>query len=113
MLQADSQKLEIALLNLIINAVEAVDNETGKIILGCEELENNVHFTIADNGIGMNEEELKVLFDPFYTNKKGGVGLGLTTTQNIINAHQGKIQVESKYKEGTTFTVKLPVYKND
>lgn len=110
-LQADSQKLEIALLNLIINAVEAVKMETGKVILYCEQDENHVYFKIADNGVGMSEEELKVLFDPFYTNKKGGVGLGLTTTQNIINAHRGKIDVMSQLNEGTEFIIQLPVFK--
>ena len=110
-LQADSQKLEIALLNLIINAVEAVEMESGKVILYCEQDENNVYFKISDNGVGMSEEELKVLFDPFYTNKKGGVGLGLTTTQNIINAHRGKIDVTSELNEGTEFIIQLPVFK--
>lgn len=108
-IHADSNKLEIALLNLIINAVEAVESETGRIILSCKEQDNHAVFEITDNGIGMEEEELKILFDPFYTKKKGGVGLGLTTTQNIVNAHRGFIDVSSRVNEGTTFQVKIPI----
>lgn len=108
-IHADSNKLEIALLNLIINAVEAVESESGRIILSCKEQDNHAVFEITDNGIGMEEEELKILFDPFYTKKKGGVGLGLTTTQNIINAHRGFIDVTSQVNVGTTFKVKIPI----
>ena len=110
-IKADAKKLEIALLNIIINAIEAVQSQTGKIIFGCDVCEENnfVVFKVEDNGIGLDQDELKVLFDPFYTNKKGGVGLGLTTTQNIINAHQGRIEVASAKGKGTTFNIFIPV----
>jgi signal transduction histidine kinase len=62
---------------------------------------------IKDNGGGMDEETLQKLFDPYFTRKGNGAGLGLTHTQNIILNHKGNIQVKSRLGEGTIFTVTL------
>lgn len=107
---ADKDKMLIALLNIIVNAIEAMNDKTNGILL-ISTLHNDTTCTIAikDNGCGMSEEALTKLFDPYFTGKVKGMGLGLTNTQNIILAHKGFIEVNSKEGEGTTFTVTLPV----
>jgi signal transduction histidine kinase len=60
---------------------------------------------ISDNGIGIEESKMGQLFDPFFTGKQGGLGLGLTTTLNILNSHDANVEVESTLGEGTTFTI--------
>jgi signal transduction histidine kinase len=60
---------------------------------------------IADNGRGIPEEELEKLFDPFYSAKQGGMGLGLTSTQNILNSHKIEIEVQSELGKGTSFYI--------
>lgn len=107
-LNADPVQLPTALSNLVINALEAIKEPNGKVSIEVESKDDFCFFRISDSGIGMDEEEQKLLFDPFYTNKKGGLGLGLTLAQNIIAAHQGKIEVQSKKGEGSTFIIALP-----
>jgi signal transduction histidine kinase len=64
---------------------------------------------ITDNGPGIPEDTRARLFDPFFTNKPKGTGLGLTSTQNIIMNHKGTVHVESEIDNGSTFTIVLPV----
>ena len=107
------QKLEQVLLNLIINASQAIENGDGKVGIETlfEKKSNEVLIKIADNGNGMDEKTLKNIFDPFYTTKrnKGGTGLGLSISYGIIKEHNGTISVDSKINEGTTFTIRIPV----
>lgn len=104
----DKEKLKIALLNIIINALEAMENKPGaKLILETKGENNKCKIIISDNGIGMDEEAVSRLFEPYFTNKPAGNGLGLTNTQNIILNHKGDITVRSKKGSGTTFTVTL------
>jgi signal transduction histidine kinase len=63
---------------------------------------------VTDNGGGISDADRKRLFDPFFTGKSGGMGLGLTATQNIINSHKGSIEVDSALGKGTTFRLYLP-----
>lgn len=105
----DREQVKVALLNVFINAVEAM--ELGKGILrihtSCTD-DDHVCITVSDNGSGISEENRKRLFDPFFTGKSTGMGLGLTTTQNIVNSHRGTIDVESRLGEGTTFRLCFP-----
>jgi len=103
----DKEKLKIALLNIIVNAVEAMPPEKGVLQLQTESKNNKCVITITDNGSGMDEETLSKLFEPYFTGKAKGNGLGLTNTQNIILNHKGSIEVESKLKKGTSFIITL------
>jgi PAS domain S-box-containing protein len=101
----DSEKLKIAMLNIIINSIEAMPADTGILEIQTQLLHDNIIITIADNGKGIPKNNLSKLFDPFFTGKKGGMGLGLTSTHTIIKSHNGDINVESEVGIGTKFTV--------
>jgi signal transduction histidine kinase len=106
-LTLDEEKMKIAFLNIIVNAVEAMKAENGVLKITTEIANNKCKVMIADNGEGMNEETVSKLFEPFFTNKDNGNGLGLTNTQNIVLNHKGRIEVESEEGVGTTFTILL------
>lgn len=108
-LLVDEEKMNIALLNIFINAIEAMTPDEGVLRISTAHENGKVYIRIADNGIGIPEENKARLFDPFFTNKTKGTGLGLTSTQNIILNHKGTITVESKIGEGTLFSIILPV----
>lgn len=108
LIHADKEYLNTALLNVFVNATEAIDKAEGKITVDIVESDNTIDLKISDNGRGISEEGIKKLFDPFYSKKKSGMGLGLTNTQNVINSHKGSIQVESKIGFGTTFIIHFP-----
>ena len=101
----DKSKITMALLNIINNAVEAVERKQGIITIKTGEDTHYQYVQISDNGHGIATEDMGKLFDAFHTGKSGGMGLGLTATQNIINSHQAKISVDSTLEEGTTFTI--------
>ncbi|MEO6682324.1 MAG: ATP-binding protein [Ginsengibacter sp.] len=103
---ADIQKIKVAFLNIIVNAVEAMDNN-GTLILKTFAEKDKCVVQINDTGIGMTTEQLDKIFEPYFTTKDKGNGLGLANTQNIILSHNGNISVESTPGEGTTFTVIL------
>ncbi len=106
-------KLEQAFFNLVMNASEAIETDYGliKIKTDYDFKKHEVILIISDNGCGMDENLIKNIFDPFFTTKreKGGIGLGLSITYGIIKDHNGKIEVNSKLGEGTTFIITIPV----
>ncbi|MGB3851417.1 MAG: ATP-binding protein [Tunicatimonas sp.] len=104
-LPLDQEKIKMALLNIINNAIEAVPTGTGRITIKTGEDARNQYVQITDNGPGIESDILDKLFDAFHTSKSGGMGLGLTATQNIINSHEGKIYPTSTPGEGATFTI--------
>ncbi|MGN7719738.1 ATP-binding protein [Chitinophaga sp. 22620] len=106
--QADDEKMNIALLNILINAVEAMVPGEGILTVSTHTERDKAYIRIRDNGAGIPEENKARLFDPFFTSKTKGTGLGLTSTQNIIINHKGTINVESAPAEGTLFTIVLP-----
>jgi len=104
-------------LNLVLNAVEAMP-DGGQLRIGIRQTSiralhtdepEGVRITFHDTGVGISPEALSELFDPFYTTKEEGLGLGLYVSYNIVDAHDGRIDVESRVGEGTTFTLWLPV----
>lgn len=112
----DRVLLRQALLNLIANAVEAM-KPGGCLRLGCRQTSQGdgagmlspwVHLTVQDNGRGIPEEELDRIFDPFYTTRSEGMGLGLAIVNNIVEAHGGFVEVESRPGRGTTFVLSIP-----
>lgn len=106
-LSVDKEQIKIAFLNLIVNAVEATEPGNGKLKLKTENRLNKCVITVADNGKGMSEEDMQKLFEPYFTSKPKGTGLGLTHTHSIILNHKGSIYVDSKVGEGTTFEITL------
>jgi signal transduction histidine kinase len=103
----DVERIKIAFLNIIVNAVEAMERGNGVLHLSTFTREGKCIIQIADNGPGIAEESQPRIFEPYFTNKSKGTGLGLTNTQNIILNHNGQIAFESKKGEGTTFTIQL------
>lgn len=105
----DAEKMQVALLNIIINAVEAVPKESGLLRVSAYKTGQVITASIADNGKGISDEDINRLFDPFFTGKQGGMGLGLTSTKNILDSHCAHIDVESRLGAGTTFYVRFTV----
>jgi len=115
-LVADAAQIEDALLNLIINAIEAIEGE-GRIAVTLQraESESEAEFAekavieVSDNGSGISEENLALIFHPFFTTTKGGTGLGLPAVRRIVRAHGGRVEAKSAVGEGSTFTIHLPI----
>ncbi len=106
---ADPDQLKQVLLNLITNAVQAMDEAEGGTITLSARLEGDyVAMSVSDTGPGIPAEEMSKVFDPFYSTRDAGTGLGLTIVHRIVDEHGGHIEVESG-PEGTTFTVAIPV----
>jgi two-component system NtrC family sensor kinase len=107
----NKQRFEQVILNLIKNAIDAIAEE-GSVTISARELrdEGVVRIGICDTGTGIEQDKLATIFDPFYTTKEDGKGsgLGLFITRQIIEDHEGKIEVESDPDEGTTFVITLP-----
>jgi signal transduction histidine kinase len=110
MILMDREQMKQAILNLLLNAVQAMP-KGGQLTLSCRNSEDGkgIQFAIEDTGMGISSEDLNRLFDPFFSNKEGGIGLGLSITHRIIDQHRGKIEVESIPDKGTLFTVWLPI----
>ncbi|MFT4152843.1 ATP-binding protein [Parafilimonas sp.] len=106
----DFDKIVIALLNILINAVEAIEHDKGRISITVKNDSTNAVIEIADNGLGISEDKLPRLFEPYYTSKRNGIGLGLASTLNIIQAHNGSIEVTSEPGKSTTFVITLPIH---
>jgi signal transduction histidine kinase len=116
---AVGNQIQQVILNLLINARQAMP-DGGRLIIRLDHAKNGdtVDLTIRDTGCGIPADKLPRIFDPFYSTKqgpdasgKGGTGLGLSACRHIIEAHRGRIRVESTVGIGTAFTIKLPVYQ--
>ncbi len=106
----DPGQIEMVLANLVINAYQAMSGG-GKLTIKCQDMKGNLSLTIADTGCGISKDNMKKLFDPLYTTKPQGVGLGLTVSKNLTEANSGSIEVKSEEGVGSTFIVNLPIYK--
>src|SRR6187401_696336 len=104
LIQADREKLIIAFTNIIINAIEAMGTN-GLLNISITESEDGYEVCIKDNGKGFTKEYQSKLFEPFFTMKKNGMGLGLTVAYSILQSHNAKIKAQSKENEGTEFQV--------
>ena len=104
---ADAGKLKIAFLNIMINAIEAMNGNERKLCIGIKMSQANYIVSIKDNGEGIAKENLAKLFEPYYTSKRRGMGLGLAATVNIIQAHNALIDVQSSPGVGTNFVLTL------
>lgn len=106
---ANKEKLKIAFLNIIINAVEAMPvNGKGDLEIELEP-SNGLHvLRVRDNGCGIPEKNLSRLFEPYFTSKRNGMGLGLAATLNILQSHKAQVDVSSVVDKGTKFTISFP-----
>ena len=109
----DENKLSQAFSNIITNGCQSipVDRNDGTLRVGIIQNKENVDISIADNGDGMSTEDVIRSFEPFFSTKTIGAGLGLAITKKIIEDHYGKIVVDSTFKKGTTFKITLPIKK--
>lgn len=112
LIKGDKEKLMIALLNILVNSVEAISGNSGILKVSASVIGEKVSLTITDNGKGIPAEDLNKLFEPFFTSKHGGTGLGLTATHTIISKHDGNIKVLSEVDKGTSFIITLPIIKD-
>jgi PAS domain S-box-containing protein len=107
-LYVDPNRVKDALLNVVRNAIQAVEH-AGTISLKIYRKNKTCVIEIGDTGPGITEEDLPFIFDPFYTTKKQGTGLGLTITHRIIEEHDGRIEVESRGGKGSVFRLLIPI----
>ncbi|MHA1346452.1 MAG: ATP-binding protein [Candidatus Heimdallarchaeaceae archaeon] len=108
LVQLDAEQIHGAFLNLITNAVQAIE-DSGKIVIKTAIVEDSIEIRITDTGVGIEEENLEIIFEPLYTTKAKGIGLGLSIVKETISEHMGSIKVESKVGKGTTFTIRFPL----
>ncbi len=104
----DRESFHGALINLVLNAQQAMPHG-GQLVLRTMTTATGVALELIDTGVGMDEKTANQIFDAFFSTKPGGSGLGLPTTRKIIEAHGGKIRVESEVGRGTKFTIELPL----
>jgi two-component system, sporulation sensor kinase E len=104
----DATQIQQALVNLIKNAMQAM-TKGGTLALQTGEGSDDVWVSVSDTGGGIPQEQINRIFEPFYTTKKKGSGLGLMIVQRIVRAHGGRIDLESHVGRGTTFRIWLPL----
>ncbi len=104
-IQCNRRQLEEVLFNLVMNAIQALKHreQGGEIEVSAEQTKQNIRIQVKDNGPGIDEEGLRHIFEPFYTTKEKGTGLGLYITKQLVERNGGKVEVRSKDKEGTLF----------
>lgn len=110
-ISVDKNKLTAAIGNLVMNAIESMQKEP-RVLSILSKIKNNneyLEIVVSDTGTGIPADKIKYIFDPFFTSKIYGPGLGLTFTQKIIQQHGGTISVESELDRGTTFTIRFPL----
>lgn len=109
-INGDYNRLNQVILNIIKNSIEAKDeNKNSYIKIYTKQNNNKIKIYIEDNGVGISKENMKRISEPFFTTKQNGTGLGVLLSQEIINAHDGKLEYKSKEKEGTIVTITLPI----
>jgi len=111
-MNVDVTRMKRVFVNLIKNAVEAMP-KGGTLTIESRKTNGNVELKFFDTGVGIPEDVLEKLFTPFFTTKPKGIGLGLPICKRIVEAHEGKISVDSTVGKGTTFTVMLPTKPNN
>jgi len=104
----DETQIKQAILNLLVNARQAMP-EGGELLVRTDRLGNDVRLTVTDTGVGMTPAELERCFEVFWSNKKGGTGLGLASARRIVEEHGGSLQVVSEVGRGTSFALMLPL----
>jgi len=109
--RTDAEQISRAFTNIISNAIQAMNRKDGKLDIDTGTEDSFIWIKIQDNGCGIPEENMSKIFEPLFTTKPKGIGLGLAITKRLIEQNGGKIEVASQAGQGTTFTVKLPLEK--
>ncbi|MEI0492436.1 ATP-binding protein [Brachyspira intermedia] len=116
-LKLDEKYIKQSLINIIQNAIDAMsdnaDDKKKEIFIKLKTVDNYAVISIKDTGIGIKEESLGKIFEPYFTTKRHGTGLGLTNVVRIIEAHNGNVTIESEYGKGSEFIIKLPLQQEN
>jgi PAS domain S-box-containing protein len=114
MISIDPGQIEDAVLNLIINAIEAVDDD-GQVSIRLSTPQDDseqIAIEVSDNGAGIREQDISKVFDPFFTTRQSGTGLGLPSVRRIARLHGGGVDVKSSPGQGSVFTIRLPLVRS-
>ncbi len=111
-LKGNRQMLISSLINLFVNAIQAM-GENGNLLLKTKLDGNNLIIEIQDDGTGIKKEDLKNVFEPFFTTRSDGTGLGLAVVRAVIHAHSGEISVAQVKPQGTIFNIQIPIFEED
>ncbi|MBI3754776.1 MAG: two-component sensor histidine kinase, partial [Deltaproteobacteria bacterium] len=103
----DRQQIKASLMNILLNAVQAMPNG-GELSIGTALADGCVVIQVADSGDGIAEDDLQKIFEPYFTTKVAGIGLGLAITKRVIEEHNGRIEVKSRPGQGTVVSLELP-----
>ncbi len=109
--QADELQLSRVFNNIILNSLQAMTKK-GRLTVKASSSGSYVNIVFEDTGCGIKEENMKMIFDPFFSTKAGGMGLGLLISKIIIEAHNGSIEIASKIGKGTSIAIRLPIGEN-
>jgi signal transduction histidine kinase len=103
----DSEYMRLCIMNLLMNAIQAIENK-GEITFNCGKDNGFSYISVSDTGAGIGEEDKDKVFEPYYSTKKFGIGLGLAISKRFIEEHGGTIIVESEVGKGTTMQLRIP-----
>ena len=109
--RTDAEQISRVFTNIISNAIQSMNGKDGELNIDTGTEDENVWVKFRDNGCGIPEENLNKIFEPLFTTKPKGIGLGLAITKRLVEQNGGKIELASQAGQGTTFTVKLPLEK--
>jgi PAS domain S-box-containing protein len=107
--QADQNMVERTFLNLVTNSIQAMEVRGGRLTVSTRKSNQEVEVAFQDTGVGISEEHLEKIFNPFFTTKAKGLGMGLAICKKFVESHGGSISVQSEEGKGSTFTVALPI----
>jgi signal transduction histidine kinase len=102
--------MRMCLTNLVLNSIQAIEDK-GEIVVEFRQSDALSQISVRDSGKGITPEEMKKIFEPYYSTKTFGVGLGLTITKRLVEEHGGKISISSEVGKGTEMTVEVPVHE--
>jgi C4-dicarboxylate-specific signal transduction histidine kinase len=112
----DRVQLQQVVLNLVMNAIEAMSTVTGRpreLIMTTRRREDQVHVTVEDSGPGLDPNAMEKIFEPFYTTKASGMGMGLSICRSIVQSHGGRLGATAKHGPGAMLHFVLPAYRGE
>ncbi len=109
-MEIDEEQIKRVIINIIDNAIQAMENKgVINVVLDFDILDNKALISISDTGPGIKDEDKDKLFEPYFSTKKNGMGLGLTIAKRIIMEHKGNIKVKDNKPRGSIFSIELPI----
>ncbi|MCX5802172.1 MAG: ATP-binding protein [Proteobacteria bacterium] len=110
LMYCDRECIRICLINLLLNSIQAIEDR-GEVVIECGREDGFSYISVADNGEGIESEEMEKIFEPYYSTKKFGIGLGLAITKRFVEEHGGAISIDSKTGKGTVMKIRVPYYE--